>query len=347
MPVRNRYVGGLAAALNEGGGSLYAPQQELVIEGNEWGRKETTRRYLLWNRKYAELVPAAGEPPLDPPDMDLSFLGKHTERFTRNGHAPGIATMDVVYRGALFPDYEDDDPDAITQPWSPPLSSQQEQVTFGFGDFSVSPVTFAAKVLLDYLAINLHFQYMSRSEPVRPRFVVQVEPRTVTLHNAGADELQVAGTAAIPIGSTVQLVSQYDMPGGLLPDKVYYVVSFVVAGGNSVVKLSATRGGAPVDLSADEGDEDHLASLVVIFGGSLPVIQNVSAIRTISIPGESAVGADVSLPAGALDHLRYVVKVTEFSAQPCGRYWEVLETGTLRIEGPPPETYNLVAGSEG
>src|SRR3712207_5932733 len=100
-PINNR-VGALASQLSAGGGSLVPVSQDLEIEEDECGLMVCEREYLLWNNNYPALRPARGAVPVNPPDMNIDFLGAHASRFRRNAHAPGVGILAVTYKGAKF-----------------------------------------------------------------------------------------------------------------------------------------------------------------------------------------------------------------------------------------------------
>jgi hypothetical protein len=73
---------------------------------------------------------------------------------------------------------------------------------------------------------------------------------TVTA-NAGTDELTLAGGASIPVNGRVTLSSTGTPPAGLIAGSYY-----VVASSGSNIKLSATQGGAAIDIT-DAGTGTH------------------------------------------------------------------------------------------
>jgi len=97
----NRNVGGLTI------GRGLVLQSKKPISVDDAGVEETTFTYLLRNENYPALVPARGTAPttVSPESANLAafaHLGKANHRFTHNGKAPGIGTLEVVYKGAVF-----------------------------------------------------------------------------------------------------------------------------------------------------------------------------------------------------------------------------------------------------
>src|SRR4051812_25661461 len=117
-------IGTLLSRLEAEG--LIAPAQRLEIESNEWGVKSMERRYSMRNLDYPNREPAFGQAPTSPADMDLSFLGKHSARFTRG--PAGIGQLQVLYKGATFnaPAPSDED---TTDPLLSTSSQQREQTS--------------------------------------------------------------------------------------------------------------------------------------------------------------------------------------------------------------------------
>jgi hypothetical protein len=318
MPPANSNIGALLARLLAEG--LVPVRQQISIESNEWGAKQMQRDYACLNAQYPALEPAFGTAPIAPADMDLSFLGKHSARFTRSTHSPAIGNLSVVYKGAVFPGYSADDPDAITTPWSPPVSSQAEQITFGYFADATS-TGYQAQIAVDYLAQNLHFQYVARSKPTRARFI---KPAGDTFTaNASTDLLT---GPALADGDIVILTSTNALPAPLAERTVYYVRDST----GTTYKLAATSGGSAINITGAGTGTHSIISLHI-----LPVINRATAANAFTAAGRPF-GMPVPVPATALDGLSYIVALTEFAAVPCGNFWEVTETGTVKIEPPQP-----------
>jgi hypothetical protein len=135
------------------------------IDEAETGQLQSTLRFLLANDKYPRLNPArktlcsdfpAGDDKTSAVMASLDYLGKHSSRFTRSGHAPGIGILEILCQGAVFTD--PDDEDAITTPFDP-SSTTKDSTSFivyfgGVGTISANvattanlPATYAALVL--------------------------------------------------------------------------------------------------------------------------------------------------------------------------------------------------------
>lgn len=168
----NRSVGGLRAVLDSSAGLLRPSRVE--VDTTEWGAKSCTIPYRMWNRRYPALIPARGDAPLAYPnstggertDLDLSFLGFQSERFTRGGK-DGIGTLQALYRGAIFPDGADP---VTTLPWVT-KSRTQKTVTVQLYTYDNPGYTPAGHAVLTYYSRDITKQYVARDEPDSPLFV--------------------------------------------------------------------------------------------------------------------------------------------------------------------------------
>ena len=332
-------VGSLISQLNAGGGSLVPASQGLEIEENEYGAMECQRSYYCRNTHYPAIRPAFGAAPINPPDMDLAFMGAYTSRFRRNACTKGVGILDVVYRGAHF---SSSDPDATTVPLHI-QGTQKDAVAIGHYK-NVHPGSgeswqLQSWITVIYFAIELSYQYVSRTNPPAPRFLTMPQEKQFTVADAATDYLASAAHGLVN-GDYVRLRSTGTLPAPLSTTSTYIVVGATT---HTFQLHTVPLGGDQVNIT-NAGTGDHFVAKA--YGGPTPVVLSKTAVNARSLnfggtstddsgglPGLLGVGVHVPLPALAIPgpFAEYGIETTEFRREPWGQYWSVRETGLVKI----------------
>jgi hypothetical protein len=135
-------------------------QSKTPINETEWGACDATVTYLLWNKDYPKRVPKKGAL-----HETYPFLGKTSHRFTENGHAPEIGTVEVLYKGAII---ESGD---ITDPFTPDDDLTVDSLTVIAYQPNVSPLVSLWSASVSYYAVNRTYRYVAKVLPTTPRFL--------------------------------------------------------------------------------------------------------------------------------------------------------------------------------
>jgi hypothetical protein len=161
-------------------------QAKPEIDCNEYGMEQGTLKFLTFNENLKRLAPKRGTPCSQFKAGDdltarilrqLDYIGAQTNGKIFGGGS-GIGMLEVLCQGAIFAGHSGDiagvitpasEDDPITAP-NNPISSTADTVTvqvFSFQDAG----TLKISDVINYHAIDLHFEYMARDKARRPRFL--------------------------------------------------------------------------------------------------------------------------------------------------------------------------------